>query len=381
MKLRLFPMQAVPLVCLGLLTALGQTPAVLLNVNFGTDAGLVKTGPAAIGQPGDLWNLYSRDDGAGGFRHFGQLNNLKWADGSPSPVHLTVTNAPGAWPSDLADPMMAQWLYPLPNGNGNIRLWLHQVPAGHYDLYLYGHGNLDDLVGVYEVAVLEQSQGTKSVTVGSGWRTDTLQENVHYVVFRDVPSDGTRPVVVTVKPSPHGEAVLNGLQLVQRDSLPPVAGGSVVVPSQFADLEDDAYGASFCTPPTLRLQEVYRSSHFRGRKVTIKAIGFRRNYGIAAFSGALPNLRITLSTTARQPGGLDSSFAANLGSDAVEVFSGPITLTSSATGPAGGPSPFDMVIPLSRSFVYDPTAGNFFGRDTLLRGDSRRVQRRLRQRR
>jgi hypothetical protein len=119
--------------------------------------------------------------------------------------------------------MMALWLYPLPNGNGDIRLWLHQVPVGHYDLYLYGHGNLDDLVGVFEVTALEQNLGTKSVTVGPGWRTDTLQENVHYVVFRDVPSDGIRPVVVTVKPSPHGEAVLNGLQLVQNNALPPSA--------------------------------------------------------------------------------------------------------------------------------------------------------------
>ena len=198
-----------------------QTPARLLNIQFYTTASAPKNGPAAIGNEGDAWNRYSRDDGSGGFRTAGDLADLQWADGTASPVDLTITNAAGAWPSGIPDPLMATYLYPLPNGNGNIRFSLTQVPAGRYDLYLYGRGNADNLVGDFNVEAQYRDQGTRAVTVGPGWQATPLQESVHYVVFRGVPADGLSPITVTVRPSPHGEAVLNGLQLFQTDATPP----------------------------------------------------------------------------------------------------------------------------------------------------------------
>src|SRR5438034_8025323 len=56
----------------------------------------------------DFWNLYSRDDGSGGYRTFGEVSNLKRADGTVSAVGLTVANAPGAWHNGAADPMRAE---------------------------------------------------------------------------------------------------------------------------------------------------------------------------------------------------------------------------------------------------------------------------------
>src|SRR5207247_5267195 len=94
------------------------TPALysqsLLNVDFGIGTSSGKVGYAAVGKSdNDFWNLYSRDDGNGGYRDFGTVSNLKWADGTVSSVGLTVANAPGAWLNGLDDPMYNVYLYPF----------------------------------------------------------------------------------------------------------------------------------------------------------------------------------------------------------------------------------------------------------------------------
>src|SRR6266540_6247141 len=112
--------------------------AQLLNVDFGIGTNSAKVGFAATGQStNDYWNLYSRDDGSGGYRTVGAVSNLKWADGTGSAVGLTVTNAPGAWQNGTADPMYNVYLYPF-NG-GNIVVTVTNLPLGNYDLFLYGH--------------------------------------------------------------------------------------------------------------------------------------------------------------------------------------------------------------------------------------------------
>src|SRR5881394_3045773 len=59
----------------------------LLNVDFGSGTNSAKVGFAATGQStNDYWNLYSRDDGSGGYRTVGTVSNLKWADGTVSAV-------------------------------------------------------------------------------------------------------------------------------------------------------------------------------------------------------------------------------------------------------------------------------------------------------
>src|SRR5580765_4403921 len=107
---------------------------VLINVDFGVGQTSLKTGFAATGQSNtDYWNLYSRDDGQGGFRTFGAINDLLLADGSPSQVDITVANAPGAWGTGSSDPLLYAYLYPF-NG-GNITVTVTGVPEGRYDLF------------------------------------------------------------------------------------------------------------------------------------------------------------------------------------------------------------------------------------------------------
>src|SRR5262245_57692591 len=77
----------------------------LLNMEFGVGTASEKVGYPAVGQStADFWNLYSRDDGTGGYRTFGQVDDLRWADGAVSSVDLTVANAPGAWQNGTTDP-------------------------------------------------------------------------------------------------------------------------------------------------------------------------------------------------------------------------------------------------------------------------------------
>src|SRR6185369_12646824 len=52
------------------------------------------------------------------------------------------------------------------------------------------------------------------------------------------------------------------------------------------------------------------------------------------------------------------TFAQNVGTNDTVVFSGAIQLSSQFTGPAGGPKAFDMVVPLTTPFLFDPAQGN-----------------------
>jgi hypothetical protein len=57
-----------------------------------------------------------------------------------------------------------------------------------------------------------------------------------------------------------------------------------------------------------------------------------------------------------------SNFATNVGADNTTVYGDadgePLSLSSSFTGPAGGPKDFDIIINLTTPFLYNPTLGN-----------------------
>src|SRR5438093_6501897 len=50
--------------------------------------------------------------------------------------------------------------------------------------------------------------------------------------------------------------------------------------------------------------------------------------------------------------------ANNVGGNDTVVFQGPITLSSRFVGPSSGPKEFDIIVPLSTPFTYDPRQGN-----------------------
>jgi cytochrome c peroxidase len=132
---------------------------------------------------------------------------------------------------------------------------------------------------------------------------------------------------------------------------------SIVVPPGSANADASGYSGTLATR-NLRLQEVYASEPWPAAPVVINEIRFRRDYTQFPFQTTLANLQLRLSTTGRSPGQLSLVFADNLGGDATLVFNGSLKVSSSARGDPGGPHPFDIVIPLTTTFLYDPSKGN-----------------------
>ncbi len=135
----------------------------------------------------------------------------------------------------------------------------------------------------------------------------------------------------------------------------------VVVPHTFATNE----GVSSSNFPfninfSQRYQQVFEASEFPPLfdNEFITQIAFRPNgsdFGTSAFFSTISNIQINLSTTDAAPGSLSTTFASNVGEDDTVVFCGALSLSSSNEG---SPKNFDIIIPLTTPFFYDPTEGN-----------------------
>ncbi len=199
----------------------------LVNVDFGAGARSGKTGFAATGQTtNDFWNLYRHYEPryAPGmpFVTNGILRDLKQADGSPTPLSLTVSNAPGVWGNATGDPMYDGYLFA--QDGSNLVVTISGLAAGRYHFFLYGHAD-PDVVGeqnsVFQLRAGTNHFGPLTTSGSAGWRAvSPWLERQQYVVFRDVPVAGDQPVKIEVLPGPAGSAVLNGLQIVSRGTSP-----------------------------------------------------------------------------------------------------------------------------------------------------------------
>jgi hypothetical protein len=157
-----------------------------------------------------------------------------------------------------------------------------------------------------------------------------------------------------------------------------VSAQSIVVPNALAGVES-SYGNRYpFNSVDHRYQQVYAASQFAGvsGSAQLTQIAFRRNAGAVGFSITVPDVTISLSTTGYSPqvgpNLLTNRFADNPGPDSTTVHTGPLTLTSSATGPTGGPNPFDIVINLSTPFTFNPAQGNLL-MDVRIAGGSDNV--------
>jgi hypothetical protein len=109
----------------------------------------------------------------------------------------------------------------------------------------------------------------------------------------------------------------------------------------------------------MRYQQVYFDPQFAeigpdGVFITRIAFDLAVGPGARQFSATISNIQINFSTTTRSSGDLSTVFAENVGADDVVVVGpGPLRLSS-----AGYPGRFDISIPLTKSFFYDPAAGN-----------------------
>jgi hypothetical protein len=121
----------------------------------------------------------------------------------------------------------------------------------------------------------------------------------------------------------------------------------------------------------LDYEQVYAASQFSnfapgGENIT--SIAFRVGADAAAgldhgaFATTIPQIQFTLSTTSASPDNLSSTLAANLGADATTVYGiagiGSPLAVSSTGSTTGNPAPFDITVPLTTPFHYDPSQGN-----------------------
>lgn len=145
-------------------------------------------------------------------------------------------------------------------------------------------------------------------------------------------------------------------------AFPDSTSGALVVVVPYGLSAREGSGASGILYGAAREQTVYAATNFPKGTITISELDFRPNVidflPGSPFTGSVLYLQVTLSTTPRNPGELSADFADNSGTDAVLAVNGPVTLSSAFAGPAQGPKSFDIVVPLSRPFTYNPAAGN-----------------------
>ncbi len=192
------------------LTVVQGAPGTLININFGAhlSPGMtgIKVGIAATGQStNDFWNFYSRDDSQGNWLVNGALPDLKYADGSVSGAGLLVSNAPGCWADGSSDAMYNTYAYPF-NG-GNITATVTNLPAGQYDLYVYGYdGNYQLTVGGTDYGI----RRTYDLPISN---PPVWQEGRQYALYRGVTVGAGQAATIIVRPGQGGYAVISGMQI------------------------------------------------------------------------------------------------------------------------------------------------------------------------
>src|SRR6185295_19383743 len=87
-------------------------------------------------------------------------------------------------------------------------------PAGTYELYLYGHGAIDEQNTAFTVEADGMGYGTQATTLTSDYLSTEWTEGWQYVRFSDmVVSDGGS-IIITLGQDGSGVVSANGLQLI-----------------------------------------------------------------------------------------------------------------------------------------------------------------------
>jgi beta-lactamase regulating signal transducer with metallopeptidase domain len=193
------------------------------NVAFGGDRPSKQEGPAAVGKAGDFWNAVVI-----GFNDHHTESDLSFANHDPSPIEVEMINLGGSWSFHdemaIKSPMMHYYDYPTGNKGGNSTVILHNVPAGRYYVYIYGHGPNAAYYGDYTLSVGDHEYGRKQTSpkVDAGKYTKWV-EGIQYVKFSGVKVGEGEQVQILIRPGdqvtdPSGrtfsDAMICGLQLV-----------------------------------------------------------------------------------------------------------------------------------------------------------------------
>jgi hypothetical protein len=174
----------------------------VIDVAFTGASNTSKTGFAATGVSGsDFWNTcIVTNGGAAG---------LKYANGNPSFAGVTIGSYVGIYNNGTTDPMYETFVY----SGGNITVTVTNLPAATYNVYLYGHGDLQNENSSFRVSVGAQNYGTLTTSNGTGWLSPIWQRGVHFVEFTNVSVAALQTLAITVLPAPGGTA-FSGFQIV-----------------------------------------------------------------------------------------------------------------------------------------------------------------------
>ncbi|GIV06680.1 MAG: hypothetical protein KatS3mg016_2255 [Fimbriimonadales bacterium] len=170
----------------------------------------IMSGAAATGQAGDFWNSLAASDAVS--RPW-TLQNLRAHDDSPTTIDIENIDfaESSTYPASDGDNLMRDYHYIGALGyNGPATIRLLEVPAGTYDLYLYSFTPIAN----DQNAVFTVNGETKTVTPNPPGPFTGYEEDVNYVVYRDIsPVNGEINITVEIDLF-NQYAVVNGLQLV-----------------------------------------------------------------------------------------------------------------------------------------------------------------------
>ncbi len=316
------------------------------------------------GNPNGVWSYGRQETVGGAFTLFG-LTQTNVVNGIPTVIWLMSPNTqPAIFHNDTTQtvvsgsatfPPETTWFAPGVQGNpGNYAVARFTVPAGRGGTYqlvstarpVYGASQLDTDFHVTRNNVeIFGAQLNGAQTAGY---TNTLSlavgDTIDFAVGRGADNSYIWSALKIESSLTRQTNVVSGLTLV--------------VPRS-AETNDTTYGGGAFSEANFRHQQVYGSNEFPGGPILIRELRFRpdRVHG-NAFTTTVSNIRVKLSTTQRSPTGLSSSYADNAGPDDTIAFQGSLPLSSQFQGPVNGPKAFDMIVPLSQPFFYDPANGH-----------------------
>ncbi len=136
---------------------------------------------------------------------------------------------------------------------------------------------------------------------------------------------------------------------------------NIVVPNDLENIEGDS-SVDFGFSGSFRVQVAYSAEEFNELPDThrsITAISFRPDAAITEPRTVdWGDTQLFLSTTTRDVNDRSTVFSENHGPNQTLVYSGPLVLSTEATGPTEGPRAFDYTVNLQTPFLYDPNQGN-----------------------
>lgn len=109
-----------------------------------------------------------------------------------------------------------------------------------------------------------------------------------------------------------------------------------------------------------RYQQLYDKSEFAAFKtpVQITALAFRPVEDQEAQGHKIDRIQLRLSTFKQNPAAFSPVFDQNIGRDELILFDGPLTLRTRMRRGSGNTLQCDIVVPLSKPFVYNPAEGS-----------------------